>query len=112
MSDIPPLHAPRENAPGLWKDALPLRRDEDHKYARGACVVWSGPALATGASRLAAQAALQIGAGLVTLAGPREAMLVQAAHVTAIMRKLGVQTRMQAVLFAQEASFAIMVTDT
>ncbi|KNY14265.1 MULTISPECIES: response regulator [unclassified Shinella] len=34
------------------------------------------------------------------------------AHVTAIMRKLGVQTRMQAVLFAQEASFAIMVTDT
>ncbi|MFC6447974.1 response regulator [Shinella zoogloeoides] len=33
------------------------------------------------------------------------------AHVTAIMRKLGVQTRMQAVLFAQEASFATMVTD-
>ncbi|OYR12438.1 bacterial regulatory, luxR family protein [Brucella grignonensis] len=33
------------------------------------------------------------------------------AHVTAIMRKLGVQTRMQAVLFAQEASFATMVAD-
>ena len=33
------------------------------------------------------------------------------AHVTAIMRKLGVQTRMQAVLFAQEASFAAMVSD-
>jgi DNA-binding NarL/FixJ family response regulator len=30
------------------------------------------------------------------------------AHLTAIMRKLGVQTRMQAVLFAQEASFAAM----
>lgn len=30
------------------------------------------------------------------------------AHVTAIMRKLGVQTRMQAVLFAQEASFAAL----
>lgn len=34
------------------------------------------------------------------------------AHVTAIMRKLGVQTRMQAVLFAQEASFAHLVSDT
>ena len=33
------------------------------------------------------------------------------AHVTAIMRKLGVQTRMQAVLFAQEASFANLVSD-
>lgn len=29
------------------------------------------------------------------------------AHITAIMRKLGVQTRMQAVLFAQEASFTL-----
>ena len=30
------------------------------------------------------------------------------AHVTAIMRKLGVQTRTQAVLFAQDLSFASM----
>ncbi len=30
------------------------------------------------------------------------------AHLTAIMRKLGVQTRMQAVLLAQEASFAAL----
>lgn len=34
------------------------------------------------------------------------------AHVTAIMRKLGVQTRMQAVLFAQEASFAALASDS
>ncbi|MFB2550523.1 response regulator [Ensifer soli] len=33
------------------------------------------------------------------------------AHVTAIMRKLGVQTRMQAVLFAQGASFAVMAPE-
>lgn len=33
------------------------------------------------------------------------------AHVTAIMRKLGVQTRMQAVLFAQEASFASLIAE-
>ena len=33
------------------------------------------------------------------------------AHVTAIMRKLGVQTRMQAVLYAQEANFAALTLE-
>ncbi|MEY9558656.1 DNA-binding NarL/FixJ family response regulator [Sinorhizobium fredii] len=33
------------------------------------------------------------------------------AHVTAIMRKLGVQTRMQAVLFAQEARFTALAPE-
>lgn len=73
------------NGPDLWRSALPLRAEADHKYTRGACLVWSGSALATGASRLAARAALQIGAGVVTLAGSREALLVHAAHVSAIM---------------------------
>ena len=74
-----------ENNPALWRSLLPLRQAEDHKYARGAAFVWSGPTLATGASRLAARAALQIGTGLVTLVGAREALLVHAAHVTSIM---------------------------
>jgi hydroxyethylthiazole kinase-like uncharacterized protein yjeF len=48
-------------------------------------MVWSGPVLHTGASRLSAQAALAVGAGLVTLMGERAALAEQAAHVTAIM---------------------------
>ncbi|MCX7267761.1 MAG: NAD(P)H-hydrate dehydratase [Sphingomonadales bacterium] len=38
-----------------------------HKYSRGHAIVWSGAALHTGASRLSAQAALAVGAGLVVL---------------------------------------------
>jgi ADP-dependent NAD(P)H-hydrate dehydratase / NAD(P)H-hydrate epimerase len=56
-----------------------------HKYSRGHAVIWSGPPLRTGASRLSAQAALAVGAGLVTILGERVALAEHAAHVTAIM---------------------------
>jgi ADP-dependent NAD(P)H-hydrate dehydratase / NAD(P)H-hydrate epimerase len=56
-----------------------------HKYTRGHAMVWSGPPLRTGASRLSAQAALAVGAGLVTIIGARAELAEQAAHVTAIM---------------------------
>ena len=56
-----------------------------HKYSRGHAIVWSGPPLRTGASRLSAQAALAVGAGLVTIIGERAALAEQAAHVTAII---------------------------
>lgn len=71
------------NGPAQWR--LPVPADDTHKYARGGALVWSGPALATGASRLAAMAALRVGAGAVTLAGARDALMVHAAHVTAVM---------------------------
>ncbi len=77
--------SPLANSPELWRHALPLRAASDHKYARGAALVLSGPEFRTGASRLTGRAALQIGAGLVTLIGAPDALREQATQVTAIM---------------------------
>jgi len=75
----------RENKPELWLDELPRPAIDGHKYARGHAVVASGDAESCGASRLAARAALRIGAGLVTALGPAEAMKLHAAYTAAVM---------------------------
>lgn len=74
-----------ENRPPLWLPSFPVPRVDGHKYARGHAVVASGPMHMTGAARLAARAALRAGAGLVTVAGPKDAIPVLAASLTAVM---------------------------
>jgi NAD(P)H-hydrate epimerase len=73
------------NELGLWLPAFPWPTEEGHKYLRGHALVASGPMDATGAARLAARGALKAGAGLVTVASPRNALAVNAAQLTAIM---------------------------
>ena len=73
------------NGPALWRSAYPCPRLDGHKYHRGHALVISGSAGTTGAARLAARAALRVGAGLVSVAGPRSALLVLAAQLTAVM---------------------------
>ncbi|UGY14836.1 NAD(P)H-hydrate dehydratase [Bradyrhizobium septentrionale] len=83
LDEIKPLTA--ENVPQAWRWSFPVPRIDGHKYARGHAVVVSGDLASTGAARLAARAALRAGAGLVTLASPRDALAVNAAAVTAVM---------------------------
>ena len=79
--------APRtyENVAPLWRSDFPVPQLTGHKYDRGHAVAVSGPSWSTGAARLAARGALRAGAGLVTIASPREALGVNAAANLAIM---------------------------
>jgi len=76
-----------ENGLALWGNGFPKLAPDTYKYRRGHAVVASGPLHATGAARLAARAALRIGAGLVSVASPLDAVGVNAAQLTAIMVK-------------------------
>jgi ADP-dependent NAD(P)H-hydrate dehydratase / NAD(P)H-hydrate epimerase len=74
-----------ENVPPLWRRYFPVPKHQGNKYDRGHAVVVSGPSWSTGAARLAARGALRAGAGLVTIASPREALAVNAAASLAVM---------------------------
>ncbi len=74
-----------ENTPNQWRDSYPIPLVDGHKYCRGHTLVISGPVTATGAARLMAGASLRVGSGLVTVASPRDAVLVNAINLTSIM---------------------------
>lgn len=93
-----------ENVPDSWQAAFPVPRTDGHKYARGHAVVVSGEIASTGAARLAARGALRAGAGLVTVASPREALAVNAAALTAVMVK-GVDTPVEFAEFLSDRRF-------
>ena len=74
-----------ENTPQFWRKFFPVPQTSGHKYARGHALIVSGDMAATGAARMAARGCLRAGAGLVTLASPRDALAVNASALTAVM---------------------------
>ena len=97
------------NEPPLWRAEFPWPRPESHKYARGHAVVVSGPVYSTGAARLGARGALRIGAGLVTVASPRDALEVNAAELTAIMVREADDARSLAALLSDQRKNAVLI---
>ena len=75
----------RLNRPDLWLDQLPRPRVDGHKYDRGHLLVIAGAPGMGGAARLAAGAALRMGAGLVTIGAPAASLAENAAQLNAIM---------------------------
>lgn len=97
------------NEPPLWLQHYPWPKEDGHKYARGHAVVVSGPAYSTGAARLGARGALRIGAGLVTVASPRDAILVNAAQLTGIMVREADDARGLGALLADPRKNAVLI---
>lgn len=81
------LPAPNQPLPkSVAPDRMPLRKGGPlHKFDHGHALILSGPMGRGGAARLAARGALRIGAGLVTLGAPPDAMAEHAAQLNAIM---------------------------
>jgi hydroxyethylthiazole kinase-like uncharacterized protein yjeF len=96
-----------ENGPDLWLARFPWPTAASHKHARGRLIVVSGEAWNTGAARLAARGALRIGAGLVTVLSPPEALAVNAAHLEAVMLK-GFETDLELELAAADVDAAVI----
>jgi hydroxyethylthiazole kinase-like uncharacterized protein yjeF len=74
-----------ENISAFWRPWFPVPRIDGHKYSRGHALVVSGDMASTGAARLSARGALRAGAGLVTLASPRDALAINASALSAVM---------------------------
>ncbi|MFM2354514.1 MAG: hypothetical protein RLZZ528_250, partial [Pseudomonadota bacterium] len=62
-----------------------LSKGSGHKFSHGHALVLSGPSGRGGAARLAARGALRVGAGLVTLGCPAQAIPEHAARLDAVM---------------------------
>lgn len=96
-----------ENGPELWLARFPWPTAASHKHARGRLVVVSGEAWNTGAARLSARSGLRLGAGLVTLLSPTEALSVNAAHLEAVMLK-GFDTEAELEQLAADVDAAVI----
>ena len=70
-------------APLLW-----LGKRDGHKFTHGHALVIGGPSGRGGAARLAARGALRVGAGLVTVGCPGEALVENAARLDAVMLRV------------------------
>ncbi|WP_353471918.1 NAD(P)H-hydrate dehydratase [Salipiger sp. H15] len=88
VADIGLSAAPDPGAVRLVEaPGVPLAKRGGHKFGHGHALVLSGGFGRTGAARLAARAALRIGAGLVTLGVPGAAQMEVAAQITALMMR-------------------------
>lgn len=76
------------NTPDLWWHCFPWAQREGNKYDRGHAIIRGGEWHSTGAAKLAAYAALRVGAGLVSVACDARSLPIYAAMFQEVMTKL------------------------
>lgn len=77
----------RKNTPAFFNQYLSPKNAQNHKYDHGHALILGGHRWASGASRLCADAALRVGAGLVTVLAQESDCDLYAAHLTSVMLK-------------------------
>ncbi|WP_406870509.1 NAD(P)H-hydrate dehydratase [Thioclava sp. 'Guangxiensis'] len=82
---VDPVRGNRTNTFRRWYQSITRLDQAAHKYQRGHAMVLSGGLAQGGAARMAARAALRIGAGAVTIAAPQSAIPETAAQINALM---------------------------
>ena len=102
--------APRTfaNQPSLWLDRFPWPHASDHKFSRGHGLIAGGTEM-TGAARLAARAAMRIGAGICTIASRPEVSSIYAADNPGILTKPVSNAAEFAALLDDERKNAVLV---
>ncbi len=97
------------NEPLLWKREWQSPAVAGHKYDRGHAIVVSGGAEKAGAARLAGEAALRVGAGLVTLALPEGLAGLPGGQVKAVMQSAGQSPARLAELLSDKRKNAVVI---
>ena len=98
-----------ENTPELWLSQFPFPKTEGNKYSRGSALVVGGGLASTGAARLAAMSALRVGAGLVNVASPSDALSVYAVTLMAVMvRRVDTLEELATVLTEKKINVALI----
>lgn len=97
-----------QNDSELWSALHPKPELQNHKYHRGHALVFGGAEL-TGAARLAARAAQRMGAGLITLAAPKEAWEVYARALESVMVRRWESMEMARELLADKKINALLL---
>jgi len=74
------------NSPDLWIKDYPLKKSSDHKYTRGRVVIFGGKKEFTGATILAAEAALRTGSGSVKILCSKDTIQIYSIKFPSVLK--------------------------
>ena len=74
------------NSPNLWKKYFPVKKKSGHKYSRGSVVIFGGKKNFTGATILAAEAALRTGVGSAKILCSKDTLQIYSIKFPSVLK--------------------------